>query len=105
MDPKENIILSETQIAGRLSSFGKVSSLPFRLGPQPAVFTICLVAKEADNFKVVEIVSLRGAKMKTAKQTVIRLNDFAPHLIQEIPVGAIDLTKYDVYWASHLYQE
>lgn len=96
------IDLSEAQIAGRLANFGKVTALPFRLGDYGTKpFSICLVTKDADNFKTVEIISLRGAKMESAAATAVRLNDYCPHLIQEIPAGAIDLAKYDVYWASH----
>jgi len=96
--------LSDERAANRLQTHGKISAQQmtngFNLGPGNP-FSICVIPKNMSGvLSTPLIVDLKLYHDNESSGFPVNLNDWTPGSIIELAPGAIDVSVYDVYWAS-----
>lgn len=90
--------ISETMLAGRISSHGKIASLVsgFSLGHNQ-FFSLFIVPKDTDEVLPI-VMSVKLLEDEAYGNCPFNLNCWTEPAVLKIAANAIDLTDYDVYW-------
>ena len=89
--------LSESMKAGRIACHGKITSLSsgFKL-KNGSPFSLFIIANDESTTPVK--VSAKLAEDSSTSECPFAVNGWTETLVMELPVNAINLTNYAVYW-------